>query len=61
MRMKKQRNGGLCTYLINNKGDFKMFDELLFDEDFMDLKEKYGDCIGIDDEDLIQILEGGLD
>ncbi len=38
-----------------------MFDELILSDEFLELQEKYGECFGIDEEDLIQILEGGIE
>lgn len=35
--------------------------ELYENEDFLDLLELYGDCIGVDETDLIEILEGGVE
>lgn len=36
-------------------------DELYENEDFLDLIETYGGCIGIDESDLIEIFEGGIE
>lgn len=35
--------------------------ELYVNEDFLDLLELYGDCIGVDETDLIEIFEGGIE